>query len=40
MRRNAPDKQWLLAVLSTLQPGHEVFQKAYRPPSKSKLQAE
>ena len=40
MRHSCPDKQWLLAVLSTLQPGHAVFQKGYRPPSKAKLDAQ
>ena len=33
MRRHTPDKQWMLALLSTLNPQHEVFQKGYRPPS-------
>ena len=34
LRHNKPDKQWLLAVLSTLQPHNEIFQKGYRPPTK------
>ena len=34
MRRNTPDKQWMLALLSTLHPAHEVFQKGYRPPAR------
>ena len=32
MRRHTPDKQWMLGLLSNLNPGHEVFQKGYLPP--------
>ena len=34
MRRNTPDKQWMLGLLATLHPGHDVFQKGYRPPAR------
>jgi hypothetical protein len=33
IRRSRPDKQWMLGILSTLHPNHEIFQKGYRPPS-------
>ena len=33
IRRSRPDKTWMLGILSTLQPTHEIFQKGYRPPS-------
>ena len=32
MSRNRPEKQWLLALLATLNSGHEVFQKGFKPP--------
>ena len=39
LRRNHPDKQWLLGVLSTLHPGNEIFKKGYRPPQERALRA-
>lgn len=30
--KKVPDKQWILAVLGSLNPNHQVFQKSYRPP--------
>ncbi len=35
MRRHTPDKQWMLFLLSTLNPEHEIFKKGYRPPPSS-----
>ena len=32
MRRSRPEKAWMLGLLSTLHPNHELFQKGYRPP--------
>ena len=34
MRKNVPDKEWLLRFLATLMPNHEVFQRGYRAPVK------
>ena len=31
-RKQAPERKWLLLVLSTLAPGHLFFTKAYQPP--------
>ena len=39
MRRNAPDKQWLMGLLATVCAEHEVCQKGYRP-QKQDLQRE
>ena len=32
-QQNAPDVRWLLAVLSTLDPGHAFFASDYEPPA-------
>ena len=32
IRRNHPEKQWLLGFLASLQPDNEIFQKNYVPP--------
>ena len=31
--KNMPDRKWLLNVLSTMDPDHEVFKKSYMPPA-------
>jgi hypothetical protein len=36
MRKNTPEKRWLLGLLATISPGHEVFQKNYKPPTKQR----
>ena len=39
LRRNIPEKQWMLGVLSTLQPENDFFKKGYQPPSTKLSQA-
>ena len=37
MRRSTPDKSWMLGLLATLHPAHEVFQKGYQPPARHQV---
>ena len=32
IRRNAPEKQWLIGLLGSLYPANEIFLKGYKPP--------
>ena len=36
MRKNIPEKQWLLGLLAMIAPRHEVFQKNYMPPKRNR----
>ena len=36
MRKNIPEKQWLLGLLALIAPQHEVFHKNYIPPKRNR----
>ena len=38
MRKNIPERQWTLGLLSTIAPTHEAFQKGYQPPPRRQAQ--
>ena len=40
VKKHLPDKKWLVAVISTIRPGDEIFEKDYLPPTKSKERKE